>query len=301
MIVIIRFTNRGDDMNYQHYETFLILAETKNFSITAKKLFVAQSTVSNRIKEIESETDKRMFNRTNKTVELTPAGELFQVYAKKMVEIERNLKQELSYLKYKGRIRIGTPHAVYIGHIKEALKTFMNENKDISIKITISHSNQLIEALADDLIDLAVVSYLPKSSQIVELMSFSDQVIFVVKNDDKFLDRVSWCDFEQLNFIYSDIGNEFEKWLKKKMPTSLSYQFYIDQINEVVAYIEDGMGYSFVPESLVAGLLDNKSLKRVNIEDQHTYAMIHHVVTKRTKEDNPLIKQICSCFKKEEI
>lgn len=281
-------------MNYQHYETFLSLVETKNFSLTAKKLFIAQSTVSNRIKEIELESKQVMFNRSNKYVTITLAGELFLEYAKRMVEIESTLKQELNNLKYKGRIRIGTPHAVYTGHMKEAIKLFMKENKEISVKITVSHTSQLIEALADDLIDIAVVSYLPRSSQVKELMSFSDAVILVTKNSDEFMDHISWSNFHELNLLYSDIGNAFERWLMEKLSTSFSYQFYIDQINEIVTYVEEGMGYGFVPESLVEALLKNNSLKKVIIEGDDHYYMTHHVITKRTKEDNPLIKRICS-------
>ncbi len=41
-------------MNYDFYKTFVVLAETKNFSKTAEKLNIVQSTVSNRIQEVEN-------------------------------------------------------------------------------------------------------------------------------------------------------------------------------------------------------------------------------------------------------
>ena len=42
-------------MDIQTLKTFIALAETKSFTKTANKLFVAQSTVTNRITELEKE------------------------------------------------------------------------------------------------------------------------------------------------------------------------------------------------------------------------------------------------------
>lgn len=55
-------------MNYDFYKTFVVLAETKNFSKTAEKLNIVQSTVSNRIQELEKYLNTDLFNRTNKRV-----------------------------------------------------------------------------------------------------------------------------------------------------------------------------------------------------------------------------------------
>lgn len=54
--------------------TFIALAQIKNFTKTAQQLFVAQSTVTNRIRDLETELGKSLFVRNHKQVELTPAG-----------------------------------------------------------------------------------------------------------------------------------------------------------------------------------------------------------------------------------
>ena len=54
--------------------TFITLAEIKNFTKTAQQLFVAQSTVTNRIRDLETELGVALFIRNHKQVDLTPAG-----------------------------------------------------------------------------------------------------------------------------------------------------------------------------------------------------------------------------------
>ena len=54
-------------MDTQHLKTFIQLSATKNFTQTAKQLFVAQSTVTNRINELERNLGKQLFVRDKKT------------------------------------------------------------------------------------------------------------------------------------------------------------------------------------------------------------------------------------------
>lgn len=65
--------------------TFIALAQIKNFTRTSEQLFVAQSTVTNRIRDLERELNKKLFIRTHKHVELTPEGEKFLDYAQRFI------------------------------------------------------------------------------------------------------------------------------------------------------------------------------------------------------------------------
>lgn len=64
-------------MQSQQIECFLVLAETLNFSQTAKRLYLSQPAVSKKIKALELELDVILFQRNKRTVILTPAGHAF--------------------------------------------------------------------------------------------------------------------------------------------------------------------------------------------------------------------------------
>ena len=64
-------------MDTESIRTFLVLARTRNYTRAADQLFVAQSTVTNRINELEKELGFMLFTRTNRSVELTVKGEQF--------------------------------------------------------------------------------------------------------------------------------------------------------------------------------------------------------------------------------
>ena len=82
-------------MNTEELKTFIFLAKVKNFTLAAEKLLIAQSTVTNRISELEKEVGKRLFSRGSKTVTLTEAGEIFLRYAERILELQDTSIEEI--------------------------------------------------------------------------------------------------------------------------------------------------------------------------------------------------------------
>lgn len=61
-------------MDIESLKTFIVLSNVKNYTRAANQLFVAQSTVTNRINELEKELNISLFSRNNRRVELTMEG-----------------------------------------------------------------------------------------------------------------------------------------------------------------------------------------------------------------------------------
>ena len=61
-------------MNLRDLKYFISVAELKHFGKAAKACFVSQPTLSGQIKKLESELGVSLFERTNRTVEITPVG-----------------------------------------------------------------------------------------------------------------------------------------------------------------------------------------------------------------------------------
>ncbi|VUX15208.1 Hca operon transcriptional activator [Streptococcus pasteurianus] len=57
-------------MDLEHLYEFAVLAESKNFSEAAEKLFISQSALSKHIKSLEQELGVPLFNRENRSATL---------------------------------------------------------------------------------------------------------------------------------------------------------------------------------------------------------------------------------------
>jgi len=69
-------------MQIELIDTFLDLCETKSFNKTADRLGVTQSTVSGRIKSLESSVGRRLFQRSRSGTALTTEGLRFEPHAR---------------------------------------------------------------------------------------------------------------------------------------------------------------------------------------------------------------------------
>lgn len=154
-------------MDTQNLQTFLLLSKLKNFSLTAEKLFVAQSTVTNRIAELEKETGKKLFIRNKKHIELTSEGIVFKNYAKRILELEKIAIQEMNQSNfYKNALRIGSANTIYECHLYSIIHSFIASNKDISVKVILDHSHDLLQMLEDQVLDVVFPIYIIKSLDI---------------------------------------------------------------------------------------------------------------------------------------
>jgi LysR family hydrogen peroxide-inducible transcriptional activator len=73
-------------MNLRDLKYVIAVAETRHFGRAAERCFVSQPTLSGQIKKLEEELGVTLFERTNRSVEITPVGEDILAHARQMME-----------------------------------------------------------------------------------------------------------------------------------------------------------------------------------------------------------------------
>jgi LysR family hydrogen peroxide-inducible transcriptional activator len=73
-------------MNLRDIKYILAVAETRHFGKAAERCFVSQPTLSGQIKKLEDQLGVVIFERTNRSVEVTPIGEEILTHARLLVE-----------------------------------------------------------------------------------------------------------------------------------------------------------------------------------------------------------------------
>ena len=106
-------------MNTEELKTFIFLSKVKNFTLAAEQMFIAQSTVTNRISELEKEVGKRLFSRGSKTVTLTEEGKIFLKYAERIIELQETSVEEMNAVSaYSRKFAVGAINATYESYVR---------------------------------------------------------------------------------------------------------------------------------------------------------------------------------------
>lgn len=86
-------------LNVHQLNVFVIAAETLNFTQTAKRLHLTQSSVSQHIKSLESQLGVDLFERKGRSLEITDAGSVLLPMARDIVEGSIRVAEQMELLK----------------------------------------------------------------------------------------------------------------------------------------------------------------------------------------------------------
>lgn len=146
-------------MNYADIETFLELVRTRNLTKAAEHLFLSQSTISNRLRNLENELGFSLFMRGKgrTTIELTRKGEEFAPIAERW----RSLYEETELVKSSSyhKLRIAASESSYFTLISPFIQDFGNGNPQVRFEIRICDSEQIYDLAEKGLIHFGFVSY----------------------------------------------------------------------------------------------------------------------------------------------
>ena len=108
-------------MTLQQLKYIVTVADTGNISEAAKRLFISQPSLTNAIRELETEMQITIFNRTNKGVTISDEGDMFLSYARQILE-QANLLEE----KFKNTDRQSPRFSVSCQHYSFAVNAFVD-------------------------------------------------------------------------------------------------------------------------------------------------------------------------------
>ncbi len=236
-------------MNTDNLRTFLLLVKLKNFTRVAEQLFIAQSTVTNRIAELERETDVRLLRRDTRNVALTEEGKTFHEYARRIVEMEEAC---ISAVKGgKRQVRVGATNAVYEGALRSRI--FEGIAGGRLYRVTIGHTAGLLEMLWDGLLDVVYVYQDVRRAGYVCKPFFQDELVFLARSDkNAFPEGIGQEQLKDVpcamcNFSLQAIGS----YLRELFPAGHVFPFEVDNSNKVKEFLAAGLGYAFLPRGIV--------------------------------------------------
>jgi len=147
-------------MDIRHLRSFVTVAENLHFSRSAEQLGVSAPTLTAQIQEVERLLEARLFNRTKRSVDLTPAGEAFLTEARATLEqFERAIHVGRRAGRGQvGRVEIGyVGSAAFFGVLQDQVQRFRNQWPDVMVSTKELPSEQLTLLLEDGRIDVAFV------------------------------------------------------------------------------------------------------------------------------------------------
>lgn len=143
-------------MELKQLDAFLTVSEINNFTKAADKLGYAQSSITVQIQQLENELGVKLFERIGKKISLTNAGEKLIPYARKIISIYKDMKNEVTSVgEPSGSLTIGASESLAIFRLPGIIKEYRRLYSNVDISLRLLEGNELLYCLCDGSIDLA--------------------------------------------------------------------------------------------------------------------------------------------------
>ena len=173
-------------MNLQQLEYVVAVDKHRHFSNAAENCFVTQATLSMMIKKLEEELGIVIFDRSKQPVVPTEAGKMLIEQARCVLRETELIKQISSNLKtgLQGDLKIGIIPTLAPYLLPLFLPQFLKRYPSIKLKIQEQTTEQLLQMLASDKIDVAIMATPLGDKNFKETPLFYEEFkVFVSAND----------------------------------------------------------------------------------------------------------------------
>lgn len=246
-------------MDSQLLQAFMAVATHQSFSLAAEQLYLTQSAISKRIQLLEQQLNARLFDRHNRTVSLTEAGQQLLPRARQILDLIADTRQELQNLNgsVSGTLSLATSHHIGLHRLPPVLREFVHRFPEASLDIRFMGSEKAYRLIEQRQIELALTTLEASQPDAIEAhpLWLDDMVCVCGPNhplaltanpslDDlsrtpAILPEQDTITYRMLAEVFLDAGLP----LNNVMPTN-----YLETIKMMVSV---GLGWSLLPASML--------------------------------------------------
>ena len=260
------------DQNLTLYRAFYAVATHLNISIAAKELYISQPAISKSIKKLEDNLGTPLFVRNSRGVKLTEEGQLLYDYVSKAFNNLESGEEQIKRIKDLGigQIKIGVSTTLCKYILLNYLKGFIKDNPHI--QITIQSSNETLQLLANNKIDIGLIGT-PETMDKIDFYSLG-KIHDVFVASPSYLENYKLRNNDQINLETMDLmllnkGNISRDYVDRfLLSKSLELNNYIEisSMDLLIDFAKIGLGVSCVIKEFILDEIANGSLIEVPLD-----------------------------------
>lgn len=241
------------NVNLRQLKAFLGVAETSNFTKTAQQQHLSQAALSASIRELETQLRCRLFERTTRSVELTPAGREFLPVARQVVELLDSAARELHRLGQSGvtQLRLGFTPILASNVVPELLDEFQRRFPMVQVDLVDAGPAELLEQLEADKLDAAFGAFLQKRSGLAQTQIAPATLVLVYSDQFSGIgERIAWrqvFDYPLIALTERSPIQQLVRTMARQEGAEIRSPMVVNQLDTAMGMVERGFGVAVFP------------------------------------------------------
>lgn len=250
-------------MNLRDLQYIIAVAETKHFGRAAERCYVSQPTLSGQIKKLEEELGITIFERTNRSVEVTPIGESILVHARQILEQADAIRQQAMAHQdpLAGPLRIGAIPTLSPYLMPLILIPLKTEHPQLKLVLSEEMTDVLLKRLHNHEIDAALLATPVEESELEAISLFDEPFWLAHPRDHAFYhqEEISRDDLENTELLLLSDGHCLAKQamevchLKERREQGEMADLRAASLETLLQLVAAGFGSTLVPALAIGG------------------------------------------------
>ncbi|MCC5840679.1 MAG: LysR family transcriptional regulator [Opitutales bacterium] len=141
----------------RHLRYFVAVAEVENVTLAAQRLHVSQPPLSRQIHQLEEEVGCALFERTGKSLRLTPAGEVFAREAKAILaKVGEAAAAARATTEAAGELRVGYAPSLVVKILPKVLRLCKERAPEVRIRLHDLSTMEMVRQVRGGDLDVAL-------------------------------------------------------------------------------------------------------------------------------------------------
>jgi DNA-binding transcriptional LysR family regulator len=262
-------------MDTRQLAAFCAVVERKSFSEAAERLGVTQPAVSQQIRSLEDRVGQQLLDRSGRRVEPTEAGNRLYRSAQRLLALERQLLEEVAGEAegpLRGQLAMGASTGPGGTVVPVLLCEFAEANAEVTIDLTISDTQTIVDQVARRELELGVVGATPRNRSVVYEPFFRDEVVLVCPPDHRFAGKsVALDELRGERLIIMQEGAGVRQVIEDELRDAgtrlrdLDVRLELGLQESVKSAVEAGHGVTFISRTAVERELDAGTLAAARV------------------------------------
>jgi DNA-binding transcriptional LysR family regulator len=289
-------------MDLKRMEVFCKIVELKSFTRAGEALSLAQPTVSEHIRALETTLGDKLLDRFKGDVLPTPVGRVFYQYAKNMIQTRDEAFQAVDQFRGKmaGQLNLAASSIPGTYVLPRIIGTFKAAHPASQIALQISDTSGTADAVADGRVDVGLVGARWHHPKLTFQEIVSDELVLTVSSKHFWAEEKRVIEADELfhePFVIRETGSGTRMATKQIMEEhGLSVRRFnviaeMGSTEAVKQSVKDGMGVSILSSRAVSDELRQGALVAIGIRGLKFQRSLY-LIQRRNRQASPL----CSAF-----
>ncbi len=295
-----------EPLELRHLRYFVAVAETRHFGKAAEHLHIAQPSLSQAIRQLESELGADLFARTTRQVDLTPAGAVFHDDACRILSSVQDTSHRVRRVAdgRHGVLRVGLTGLASYRYLPEIARIVKQDMPGVALDLQTEMLTPTQErALIESRIDVGLLRPPTREDGIVHRSIAREPLVLVVPEHHRLAgdEAVGMADLRSEEFVlYSAASRSVVNDAVVRSCTAAGFyphrEHEVSETSVLLALVAAGLGVALVPDSVRC--LSLRGVVFVPVLDAESVEL---ALAWRAEDSSPLLRNLLTTLDERDV